>query len=96
MLALSSDPALKQLAEKELQKPSDSTAMLDLGDGWWELAQKNATQEKASLLARAAFWYRSAQSGLSGLSQVKVEKRLAEISPRVTPHLRRTAICWRP
>jgi hypothetical protein len=84
LLALSSDSALKQLAEKELARPFDSAGMLGVGDGWWELAQKNAPQEKSPLLGRAAYWYRLAQPKLAGLLQVKVEKRLAEIEPLVT------------
>ncbi|MEI8376870.1 MAG: hypothetical protein WCJ35_28990, partial [Planctomycetota bacterium] len=84
MLALGSDVALKHLAEKELEKPLGSAGQLELGDGWWDLAQKNVTQEKAALLARAAYWYRFAGPGLSGLLQVKVEKRLAELGPDMT------------
>ena len=84
MLALGNNAELRRLAEKEHEKPLDSASMLDLGDGWWDLAQKNATQEKTAILARAAFWYRSAQPRLSGLSQVKVEKRLTEISESIT------------
>ena len=84
MLALGNNPELKRLAEKERQKPSDSVGLLDMGDGWRELAQQNVTQEKAALLARAAYWYRLAEPRLSGLLKVKVEKRLAEIGASVT------------
>ena len=85
LLALGGDVRLKQLAEKEKQDPTDNTGRLDLGDGWWELAQENATAEKTALLARAAHWYRLALPKLVGLSQVKAQKRLAEIPPHRLP-----------
>ena len=84
MLALGSNAELCRLAKLELEKPVESSGMLELGDGWWGLAQKTETQEKSALLARTAFWYRLAQPGLTGLSKVKVEKRLAGIDANVT------------
>ncbi len=83
MLALGSDATLKKLAQKELERPFDGENAMRLGDGWWDLAHSGAREENGPSLARAAYWYRLAQPQLTGLLQVKVEKRLAEIGPNL-------------
>ena len=80
MLALGSDEALRELAQRELKGVRSPQEQVELGDGWWALAQTKQGPEKDVLLLRAGSWYSQAKAGLSaGLTQVKVDKRLEEI-----------------
>jgi len=80
MLALGSDPALKELAAKDVQGTDSAEEQVKLGDGWWELAGKEEGRAKKSMGVRAAFWYKRALPQLSGLTKGKVEKRLEELA----------------
>jgi formylglycine-generating enzyme required for sulfatase activity len=85
MLALGSDPALKDPAVKELAGADSPDAQVALGDGWWDLAQTKDGRERKSYLLRAAHWYQKAQPTVtSALVKVKVQKRLEEIA-RIEP-----------
>ncbi len=75
-LALGSDPRLKELATRELQGVSDANGQVALGDGWWDLASASEESAQRQLQARAAYWYRKALPGLTGLVKDKVSKRL--------------------
>ena len=77
MLILGSDPALRELAEREFEGPSDLDATLALADSWWTLAEKETLSAKTGIHRHAAGWYRQALPKLSGLSKARVEKRLA-------------------
>ncbi len=77
-LALGNDPALKQLAERELATPADAAAQAKLGDGWWELAESVGPIAKRHIQQHAALWYQKARSKLTGLTKVRVEKRIDE------------------
>lgn len=83
MLALGSDVALRALAEKELAKPTEADKQVELGDGWWALAEKVVGAAKGRIKGRAAYWYEKAVPTLTGLAKAKVEKRLGEIGPSV-------------
>jgi len=76
-LALGSDELLKKLAMKELEEVSGSAEQLALGDGWWDLAGKADAVARQQLQGRAAYWYREAMPGLSGLVKDKVANRLS-------------------
>jgi hypothetical protein len=78
MLSKSSDAALKALADKELGNPPQPSDQMAVGDGWWELAEKEASPVKETLRDHAASWYTKAMAKLAGLSRTKVEKRLSE------------------
>ena len=52
-----------------------------LGDGWWDVAEKQAKTAQRSIKARALYWYQEALPSLSGLVKDNVEKRLAEYEP---------------
>jgi len=75
MLALGKDEALKALATQELQGAASSTEQAKLGDGWWNLAEKQEGKTKKQIQARAGYWYQKALPGLSGLIKDKAEKR---------------------
>ena len=86
MLTMGSDAAFKTLAEKELQAPTSLDEKLALADDWWELAQKEKGRASKPLQLRAAAWYVSIFSEISGVTRLKVEKRLNGV-PRPIPHL---------
>lgn len=79
MLALGSDTALKTVATIELDGPTDVNGQIDLGDGWWGLAETKDDLAKERLRERAAVWYRLAAPKLSGLLKSKIEKRINEV-----------------
>ncbi len=79
MLALGSDPALKELAVKELRQVAEPREKLALGDGWWDLAEKADGIAESHLRARAVHWYKRVLPKLSGLHKVRLEKRLREV-----------------
>ena len=80
MLVLGNDQTLKALAVQELAGAASSTEQLKLGDGWWNLAEKQEGTTKKSIQGRAGYWYQKALPGLSGLVKDKVEKRLKRLS----------------
>ncbi|NQT16524.1 MAG: LamG domain-containing protein [Planctomycetes bacterium] len=80
MLALGSDEALSAVAREELDGASSAEEQVELGDAWWKLAETRP-RERSDMLLRAGSWYGKAKAGLSsGLTLVKVEKRLDEIA----------------
>ncbi|MHC4401352.1 MAG: hypothetical protein ACYTG0_16895 [Planctomycetota bacterium] len=86
MLALGSDPDLKDLATKELTGANTPIEQVALADGWWSLAQSREGAEKIAFSQHAAVWYKRALLKLeSGFSKLKVEKRLDAIT-RIEEH----------
>jgi hypothetical protein len=81
MLALSSDPAWKALAVDDLEGATGHAEQMELGDRWWNLAEKEEGAAKSSIQGRAAHWYQKALPGLTGVVKDKVNKRLAESGP---------------
>jgi len=80
-LAKGSDPTLKALAEKELALPTQAAEQVVIGDGWWDLAEKEKSPlRKSQMLLHARSFYEAALPGLAALQKMKVEKRL-ESSP---------------
>jgi TPR repeat protein len=82
MLSRGDDPQLRELALQELAVPSSADAQKQLGDRWWELAEKADEAAKNQIQERALRWYRQALPGLTGLAKDVVEKRLAASTPR--------------
>ena len=85
LLALSDDGALNDLAEKDVHGATEPVEQLALGDGWWDLSEKETGGTKAHLRHRAEHWYQEALPNLSGLPKSKAEKRLAEIAAATNP-----------
>ena len=80
MLAIGDDLSLRAPAQKELlEKNASSTQQAALADAWWEAANTTSGFAKSFVQGRAAYWYRQALPGLSGLTKDKVEKRLAQV-----------------
>jgi hypothetical protein len=72
------DAALKALAEKEAQTSQDAAAQVSLADGWWDAGEKATGRTRDTARLRAAHWYRQSVDSLSGLSKVRVQKRLLD------------------
>lgn len=76
-LSQGADQALKAIAAKDLKNPTDPAEQAALGDEWWALIESEGPRSKV----RAAFWYAKALPSMSGLTRVKVERRLSEAGP---------------
>jgi serine protease Do len=76
LLAKGSDPALKDLARKELAGPDAPDAQLAIADGWYEQADRQPAEVKDRVALHASGWYEKALPGLSGLQKIKAEKRV--------------------
>ena len=84
MLLLGSDATLKALVLKEMEGGSEAADQAKLGDGWWELAEKEEGVAQGNLQHRAKSWYEKVLPGLTGLMKQKIEKRLAADEPQET------------
>ncbi|HEY5312384.1 MAG TPA: SUMF1/EgtB/PvdO family nonheme iron enzyme, partial [Pirellulales bacterium] len=86
-LAKGSDVALKALAERSIAASEQPAALAELGDRWWDAAEKAKAKEKAALRMAARHWYSLAQfAGQTGLLKTKIEKRLEDLGgPEGTP-----------
>jgi hypothetical protein len=82
LLAKGSDARLRQLADSEAHAPTDPEAMLALADAWYEGTSSAASAYRDHYRDRAAYWYRRAVDGLSGLTKARVQKRLLDIKTR--------------
>jgi len=78
-LAAGDDTTLKDLAQRELARPSGADDEKSLGDAWWELSRKEKGPIKAVMAGRACFWYRRAVTFLSGVEKEAVEVKLEEV-----------------
>ena len=74
---------LKELADAEFNSPGVPLELQGIADGWWKQAQANKDLVRISCLMRAAYWYGKLLAGLEGLSQVRIQKRLAEIEKEI-------------
>ena len=81
LLAEGNDLQLRAIAEKDLVAPSAAEDQLKVGDGWWNLGEKEkAKTAKTNLQKRAAHWYELALQQLpSGLDRVKAEMRYSTV-----------------
>jgi hypothetical protein len=71
---------LKAVVEKDLAKPTEAEKQLEVADAWWDLQLKEKSPwRKAKIAARAQEWYEQASASATGLTKVKVDKRLAEL-----------------
>jgi formylglycine-generating enzyme required for sulfatase activity len=81
MLSRGSEPLLRAAADKELATPTEAKGQAEVGDAWWDVAEKEKSAAlKEAFLGRAKENYEKALAGLSGFGKTRVEKRLAELS----------------
>jgi hypothetical protein len=84
LLAEGGKSPLKELATKDLAKPETPEAQVEVGDGWWQLAQaEKVSWKKLNILGHARSWYDLAQPNVTGLVKVKLSKRLVELDNQV-------------
>jgi hypothetical protein len=78
-LARGSKGAVQALAASDFARPQTAAAQTELGDGWWALAIEETGLARRNLQQRAAHWYRTAFATVTGLTKIRLEKRLAEV-----------------
>jgi len=81
LLAKSSDPTLKNLAQKELAKPADAKSLVQLADGWWDVSEKQTGMSQTNLRRHAQEQYQRAFPSLAGLEAARVSTRLPAAAP---------------
>lgn len=77
-LARSADVKLKLVAGIDTSTPADGQQMLDLGDLYWELAEKRDKLPKTWLMMRAVYWYTQAMRSPATLARARAEKRIQQ------------------
>jgi len=80
LVAKGPDGPFKAAAQKDLAAPSDPAAGVAVGDAWWDLGEKETGVARISLRKRAATWYAKAVPGLTGLTKVRAEKRVVDVT----------------
>jgi hypothetical protein len=77
MLAKGSDPGLKALAAREVLKPTDAAARVEIADGWWDLAEKEKNEARQrNLYQRAMASYEKALPDATSLLLTKINLRI--------------------
>ena len=78
-LARGSDAAIASASKQDLARPDDAAARAKAGDAWWDLGESRggpAGLVKDGARQRAAYWYRSALAGASGLERDSIRKKV--------------------
>jgi hypothetical protein len=83
--------ALADVADADLAKPTDAAGQVALADKWWTLAQAAPVDDKTLMLTRAGYWYEQAEEKMTGLTKVRVTKRIAEIQDELPASLLKPA-----
>jgi hypothetical protein len=79
-LRKAADPALRDLAAKELAGAKEPEAQAALGDAWDAAAERERVPlQKRRCRGRAAHWYRLALEEATGLLKARVEARLEKL-----------------
>jgi hypothetical protein len=79
LLAKGGDEGLAKLARQEIASPAEPASQAALGDGWWDLAERDE-DIRGPARARAHLWYERAAPTLAGLDKVRVKKRLETLA----------------
>jgi hypothetical protein len=86
LLAKGSDAKLRALAEKDLAQPEEADARQALGDGWAEVAEREAEPFKRKAASRARYWYEMIVGELGGVERLRVEKRMNDLEKLIPIH----------
>jgi hypothetical protein len=78
LLAKGSDATLKALAARELAQPGEAAEQGAIGDGWWDLSEKETGSAKENLKRHAIALYQQASGKAVGLNKAKIDKRIAD------------------
>jgi predicted Ser/Thr protein kinase len=79
LLARGSDPAWKQAAQKELDKPGNAETRTAAGDAWWRVAEAEAKTARARLYWRACHWYEQALRDLPEPQRRQLEEKIKQV-----------------
>ena len=82
-LAVGADEVLAKMAAQEKEGPLKPETWSELGDSWYARSKDANTAFREPMQRRALYWYQLALPNLSGLTKVKVEKLVADLSPVV-------------
>jgi hypothetical protein len=82
LLAAGGDPALAELARKDLARPAAPPDQAEVGHGWWDFAQKQADPVRAHVRRRAREWFQKALLKLPAEERGKVEEKLRVVVGR--------------
>jgi hypothetical protein len=81
LVAKGADEELKNVVATEIAHAVSSPAeMVNLGDRWYDAAKAVDESNRYLARVRAAYWYQRALPNVTGLTQSKVERRVAELS----------------
>jgi hypothetical protein len=78
-LAKGDDPAVKELAQKDLAEPTDPAERKALADGWFDQAGKEKDAAKKAFRRRAHSWYTEALPDLTGAPLKEARTRVAAL-----------------
>ncbi len=87
-LARAQPADLASLAQADLAAPEDPKEQLLLAERWLKYADSESEEAKGHIQLRAAYWYRQALPGLSGLDKISAERQLEKLPttpPLFTP-----------
>jgi hypothetical protein len=79
LIAEGHDLSLSPQARADLREPRDPSEQVEVGEGWWTLGHAEARGAGIHILERSRFWYEKAFPHLTGLTKLKVGKRLEEL-----------------
>jgi hypothetical protein len=82
-LAKGDDEALKQLATRDLARPSGAEGQVELADAWWHLAESLKYDAMANCRCRAAHWYEEARYRAEPFEKPKIEARIKKANEQV-------------
>jgi hypothetical protein len=82
LLAQCGSADLESLAQKDLAVPDNDQAHVELGDSWWNRAEKRPAYQKAAMQWRAAYWYRQGAPSLKGSARTRVAQRVKQVDAR--------------
>jgi WD40 repeat protein len=79
LLAQGSDASLRRLAQRDLARPETPLEQIEMGDAWWQEAEKEKDQARVHLRQRAVSWYEQALGGIEEQSRQRLEERIAAV-----------------
>jgi cytoskeletal protein RodZ len=85
MLAKGEDSKLSDLAQRELESPTDVEDQAKLADDWWSVGVTQPAGARERVQQHAGQWYSRSVSTLAGAAKGCAEKRLAQLEGEKRP-----------